>query len=114
MAKDNENDNKNSKVGKVTSTSATERVKKATAVDAVEKVKGAGAVAGVGGIQAPSARRATRLMSAEEREKYMQIITEEAKTLFKDKLPKDKLAQVENAVKMAIDAGLMPKDDQSK
>jgi hypothetical protein len=102
---------KNEEIEKVGSATKAERVKKAHEVDSVEKVKGAEAVRGVGSIES-TGRRATRLMTMEEREKYFQIISEEAQNLLGGKLGKDKISQVENAVKMAIDTGLL--DQQAK
>lgn len=61
------------------------------------------------------ARRPTRPMTAEEREHLFKLLNEEADKIFgADGLPESKRAQVEGAVKMALDASVVEIDEESE
>lgn len=95
------------KITGVTSTKGTKTVEGTEQVGAVTGVKattGIGATQGVGGIQK---RGATRTMSLAEREHLFNMVDEEAKKLFGNTVSPEKRKLVEDAVKMAIDSGLV-------
>lgn len=78
--------------------------------DAVKSVEGISATGGVGAVSraTSSGRRSTRLMTLEEREKLFALIDEEAnKLLASGKIPESKRQLVKEAVKMAVDSGLV-------
>lgn len=99
---------KNDSVGGVGSLRSSERVKSTENVEQVKGVESASSVSGVGRVGGSSPRRATRVMSLEEREKLFAMIEEEAeKLLGSAKIPASKRQLVTDAVKMAVDTGLM-------
>lgn len=64
-------------------------------------------------IGAGRVRKATRPLTAAEREHIFQLIDEEAKKLFGQKgLPESKKTTITNAVKMAIDAGIVDEAEE--
>ncbi|RMG44398.1 MAG: hypothetical protein D6719_01910 [Candidatus Dadabacteria bacterium] len=106
MAKDDKT------VGGVTSTKGTRGVKGTEAVSEVERVKKTEEVGRVGKVGAAGKRRPTRTMSSAEREELFRIINEEADKMFADSpIPPEEREAVKNAVKMAVDAGLIPEDE---
>lgn len=106
------NDKKDdSKIGGVKSTKETKNVDAAKEVSDVDRIKGAASVGSVGGIDGASKRRPTRTMSLEEREELFKMVKEEAGNLFgKAGVPQEKQDLLEEAVKMAIDSGLLPEE----
>jgi hypothetical protein len=77
-------------------------------VQTVQQVESTAAKTGVA-----RARRPTRPMTAEEREHLFKLLNEEADKLFgKDGLPESKRAEVEGAVKMALDASVVEIEDE--
>ena len=88
-------------------------IKGAGEVGAVGAVKGTGAVGATGGAGSISGNgsRATRVMSYAEREKIFKMVSEEAEKIFaKSKVSGEKQKLVADAVRMAIDSGLVPPD----
>lgn len=98
------------KIGSVQSTNEAARVKGAETVGNVEKVKGATAIGGIGSVGGISNRKPTKVMTLAEREQLFQMINEEADKLFKD-MPEDKRKIVSEAVKMAVDSGLVEEEE---
>ncbi len=97
------------KAGDVKSTEAADQVTGSGEVGAVGAVKGTG---GVGSASAASGstskRRATTVMSFAEREQLFQMVTEEATKMFAGtQMSDEKQKLVAEAVKMAIDSGLL-------
>ena len=93
-------------------TSGTERVDDPQAISSVGGVKPAGRVGEASGVGALNRRRLTREMTAEEREKLFKMINEEANKILSGVSAKKKEI-VADAVKMAIDGGLLPKEEQN-
>lgn len=105
------------KTGDVKSTEAADTVKGSTEVGAVGAVKGAGGVSGASATSAAGGkRRATVVMSYAEREQLFKMVSEEATKLFGgSKMSSEKQKLVADAVKMAIDSGLLgPEEKASK
>ncbi len=102
------------KIGRVKEADQTKEVKTTSAVTSVTKVKGAEAVSSTGAVGAVRARRPTRTMTIEERSKLFQMIDEEADKLMNEGgIPESRREVVKNAVKIAIDAGLV-EDEKGK
>ena len=102
------------KVTGVKSTKETSGVEGTEAVSGVADIK---ATAGVGGVRRTGTVgvRTTRTMTLAEREELLKLVNEEADKLFADgALPQSRRKAVESAVKMAIDAGLLPEDESGK
>jgi len=104
------------KIGGIEGTKVTTAVE---GTDVVGGVAGVKATTGVGGIQSAGAigkRRHTRSMTLAEREQLFQMINEEAEKLFGEGGMSDsQRTVVKNAVRMAVDAGLLDDDgDESK
>lgn len=107
------NDN-SKKIGGVSSTKHLKEVQKTESVSDVQAVDAASGVGRVHGVGSVQKRRATHVMSHAERENLMRMITEEADKLFVEgALPASKKALVASAVKMAVDAGILPPEDES-
>jgi hypothetical protein len=98
------------KTGDVKSTEAADHVKGSGEVGAVGAVKSAGSVSGAGaaGGVGGNKRRPTVVMSYAEREQLFKMVSEEATKLFSgSKMSGEKQKLVAEAVKMAIDSGLL-------
>ena len=103
------------KIGGIKSTKQTEDIEGTKRVSDVSGVKSATAIGSIGGAGDSSKRRATRTMTLEEREELFRIVKEEASSLFgKSGIPKEKQSILEDAVKMAIDSGLLEEDESEK
>lgn len=107
------------KIGGISSTSSTHGIQSTELVkgtQSVSEVKGVAATSGVGAVQAAGAigkRRPTRIMSIEERQQLLQTINEEAEKMFSSGiLPASKKEIITKAVKMAVDSGLLPEEDE--
>ncbi len=101
-----------SKVGGVQSTKRTAQVEGTDSISRVGQVKAATGVAGVKRAGAVNAQRMTRAMSVAEREEIFRLINEEAEKLASEGgLSPTRQKMVADAVKMAIDTGLLPSDD---
>lgn len=100
------------KVGGVGATRRTAGIQQTEAVGEVSKVKATSGVAGVRGTKGVGAARGTRTMTLAEREALLRMVDEEADELFKTSgLSAGKKEAVKAAVKMALDAGILPADD---
>jgi|GEM_PF-1557581 len=97
----------------VKSTEAADSVKGTGSVGAVSAVKQTGGVSASAAATGSTAkRRATVVMSYAEREQLFQMVTEEASKLFAgSKMSGEKQKIVADAVKMAIDSGLLASSD---
>ena len=111
MSEDNKK--KQSSISGVSRTSQTSQVDKTTGVDAVGAVKATSAVDGVGRAgRVDSTRQATRLMSNTERQALLSLIREEAEKMAAEGvLPQSTRAVAEEAVVMAVDAGLLTAEE---
>ena len=99
------------KIDGVTSTRQAESVKEALAVSEVQNVKATSGVGTVKSTGSVRSRQSTRVMSLEEREQLFKMIGEEADTLFKGSgMSEQRKQMVQNAVKMAVDAGLLEEE----
>lgn len=106
--KDKKND---AKIGGIKSTKQTQDVEGTQRVSDVTGVKSASSIGSIGGAGDSTKRRATRTMTLEEREELFKMVSEEASSLFgKSGMSKEKQSILEDAVKMAIDSGLLDKD----
>jgi hypothetical protein len=98
------------KVGGVKQTTQTEDVEGAESVGTVQKASGVGAVGSVSG----QGRKSTRTMTVADREKLFGMVAEEAERLFKKgQIPAEQREVIEEAVKIAIDAGLIDEEEES-
>lgn len=93
--------------------------KEAADVEGTEAVTGVGGVqatTGVGGVKGAGAvgkRRATRTMTMAEREQLFRMINEEADKMFNEQgIPAKQREVLANAVKMAVDVGIIPEDEE--
>lgn len=100
------------KIGGVESTREMTKVEGTEGVSGVEGVKKTSGVSGVGGVQGVSKRRPTRVMSFAEREQLFSMIQEEADKMFANaNLSEEQRKVVTDAVKMAVDAGIVGDED---
>ncbi len=103
------------KVGSVESSKTTETIEEAKGVGQVGAIQKTGAISGVGKVGEDSKRRPTRTMTLAEREMLFEMVNEEAKKLFGDsKVPPEQRKIIEDAVKMAIDSGLVDEDQSQE
>ncbi|NDC37156.1 MAG: hypothetical protein EBZ48_03785 [Proteobacteria bacterium] len=95
-------------------TDTAREISKAETVSEVGEVSGVQATTGIGGAAQAGGvgrRRPTRTMSLEEREQLFKMVNEEADKIFAQTGMSDsRKRSVTEAVKMAIDSGLMPDD----
>jgi len=103
------------KIGGVHGATETSAVEGTEVVGNVSGVKATTGVGGVGSAGAINKRRATRTMTLAEREQLFQMINEEAEKLFGEggMSPAQKNV-VKNAVRMAVDAGIVAEDEDSE
>ncbi len=105
--------NGDKKIGGVSGTKQLKEVHKTESIGDVKGVEATTGVSGVGQAGSVNKRRATHLMTPGEREALMKMISEEADKLFTEgALPASKKALVTSAVKMAVDAGILPPEDE--
>lgn len=103
---------KDSKIDKVGAASSSGKVKKTEAVTNVGAVKGAASIGAVRAVGAVGPRRATRIMTSEEREHLFKMINQEAEKMAKEgQISASRKEIVTDAVKMAVDSGLLSKED---
>ena len=101
------------KIDKVESTKGAQKIQDTKEVGEVAKVAGASSIASIGKAGEIGKRRATRIMTLEEREQIFKIVQEEAHKMFGNSgIPKEKQEMLEDAVKMAIDSGLLEADEE--
>lgn len=115
MTSDNNNSggDNSKKIGSVESSSRAKSIEKTqniAEVDAVKATSGISGLQGTGGIG--QKRKATRIMSAQEREQLLKMIDEEAEKLFKSgAMPNSKKELISTAVKMAVDTSIILEED---
>ena len=103
------------KLGGVTSTTEASGIQKTEGIGEVKGIQATTGVGGVGKAGAVGKRRSTRVMSLAEREALMNMIGEEAEKMFADgTLSASNKELVTNAVRMAVDAGLVSPEDEEK
>ncbi|MBX7137411.1 MAG: hypothetical protein K1X83_05455 [Oligoflexia bacterium] len=95
------------KVGEVTSTNRATEVEGTQAVGNVQGIKPTSAIGGVTKAGGIGKRGATRSMTMAEREELLRLIEEEAEDMFGKSASNANKQKVVNAVKMAVDIGLM-------
>lgn len=89
-------------VGKTQETESVKPTQEISEINKVESIKGVSGVSAVGEVGSVRMKKTTRLISPQERERLLQMITNEADSLFGEGDSKRKdVAQ--KAVKMAID-----------
>ncbi|MCB0334016.1 MAG: hypothetical protein KDD55_10990 [Bdellovibrionales bacterium] len=99
------------KVGGVENTKTTQQVEETKGIGQVGAIQKTGAISGVGKAGEGERRRPTRTMTVAEREKLFEMVNEEAKKLFNNSVvPPEQQKVIEDAVKMAIDSGLVDED----
>lgn len=109
------NKNDDGKIKGVKSTDKTSEVEKTKQVGSVKGVKATSSIGAIGGVTSVGGRRKTRTMTLEEREEIFRLINEEADKIFANSgLPKEKRDLVQNAVKMAVDSGLVDKENSEE
>jgi len=102
------------KIGGVQSTTTTTGVEGTEVVGGVAGVKATSGVGSVDGAGTVNRRRPTRTMTLAEREQLFQMINEEAEKLFGEgEMSPAQRNVVKNAVRMAVDAGLVDADEDS-
>lgn len=100
------------KLGGVKSTTHTPQIESTQAVTRVTSIQPTTGVGPVKGASAIGKRRATRVLTIEEREELLKLVTEEAdKMLSSGILPPQKKELVAQAVKMAVDASLVSEEE---
>lgn len=106
---------KDGKIGAVSRAGGSENVQSPDAVHSVGEVKATSGVGAVKSAGLSGKRRSTRIMSAAEREQLFKLINEEADKLFeKSGISEEKRSVLKNAVKMAVDSGLLEEDKKQK
>lgn len=105
---------KDSRIGKVGSTSRTKAVKETEAVAGVGAVKEVGKVDAVKAILGASRIDSVgRVVTKAEHAQIMKLISEEAETFFQEsQIPASKRKVIKDAVVMAVDAGLILNDEE--
>lgn len=104
----------NGKIGAIQGSRGAETVQRPESVGTIGEVK---ATSSVGSIKGPGGvkRRPTRIMSSDERNDLFRIINEEADKLFEgSKIPEEQRKALKEAVKMAVDSGLVEEESKSK
>ena len=98
-------------IGGIKGPSRTKNVDETREIQRVSRVAPTGSIGKVGTVQGIGRRQATRTMSLEEREELFKMIDEEAERMFGNGvLSPERRSIVQQAVKMAVDSGLMEKD----
>ncbi len=112
---DDKDKKRDSSIGSIKSTKQTQNVEGTKGVGDVSGIAGTSSIGSIGGAGDSTKRRATRAMSFEEREQLFKMVSEEASSLFgKAGMSKEKQSIIEDAVKMAIDSGLLEEEPQEK
>lgn len=97
------------KIGGVDATERAREVAQTEAVKGVQGIKPTAQVGGISGVTRLGKRGPTRIMSSAERDQLFKMIEEEADKLFGDS---EKAKEVKEAVKMAVDVGLVDEDEK--
>ncbi len=79
-----------------------------SSVDSVESVQNVSNVSGVNKVSGVRAKKITRIITAEEREKLFNMINEEADDIFGKNSKRGKVAK--SAVKMALDSAIIKEE----
>jgi len=99
------------KISGVTSTTEAQGVQGTEGIMGISGIRPTSGVRGVGAASSIGRRRATRVMTAAEREQLFNLISEEADKLESEGLiPKRQKETVTKAVRMAVDSGLIDDD----
>lgn len=113
MGNNEENNRGSKKIGGVESSKKAQEIRKTESIANVDSVKaatGVGSVQGSGGIN--SNRKATRTMSALEREQLLRLVDDEADKLFKSgAIAGANKELITKAVKMAVDSSIVLESD---
>lgn len=106
----------NGGIDKVSGTGASDIVKKIGKVDSVDEVAAVAKVGGVNKTGGVGGARITREMTTKEREQLFRIVDEEADKLFTGSttLGAKRKKLVQDAVKLAIDSGLLDAADEEE
>ncbi len=100
------------KISGVTSPTGTKGIESTEGVSGIKGIRPATGVGAAGSIGGVGRRRATRLMTAAEREHLFNMINEEADKLESQGIiPKGQKEAVSKAVRMAVDAGIVDGDE---
>ena len=101
------------KVDKVDPTNTGSRIEDTEAVSGISSIEGPSVIEGTGRVgRIMGRRRPTRTMTMEEREQLFRIINEEADKMFQSGgIPSEHREIVKDAVKMAVDSGLLTADE---
>jgi hypothetical protein len=109
------------KLDKIGGLEKTRRIIDPQAIKGVEQIDATHSVGATQAVGSARKRRPTRLMDLADREELLKIVEEEANKIFAaGTLPESKRSLVTEAVKMALDSGLLdesadlPKDDTIK
>jgi hypothetical protein len=107
---------KDSRIGKVGSTSRTKEVEETESIKGVDTVKDVARVDQVKAVQgASNIDQVGRVMTQAERAHIMKIVDEEAEMFFQNsQIPANKRKMIKDAVSMAVDAGLLLKEDEDE
>lgn len=101
------------KIGGVKNDPSASKVEDASRVGGIKNVSQIGQVGKTGSVGSIGRRRATRAITLEEREQLLRLINEVGEELFggPNGLSAEKRDIIESAARMAIDSGLMSKED---
>lgn len=103
------------KIGGIKGPKGTTSVESTDAVGNVGGVKATSSVGAIGRAGSIGQRRGTRTMTLQEREELFKMINEEADKMFKQSgMPPEKQRLVADAVKMAVDSGLIDDEDDEE
>lgn len=104
----------NSKIGGIKSTKRMSEIDSTQSVSEIDEVKKTSSVKAVGKVKNSTLNHTRRTLNIEEREKIFKLIEEEADRLFpENSMSNDKKQAIKDAVKMAIDAGILDESDAS-
>lgn len=103
------------KIGKISGSSGPKDIERAESVKGIKEVAPASGVGRVTGAGPIGKNRPTRIMSLAEREELLRMIDQEADKLFEGSgISSAKKRVIAEAVKMAIDSGLVAEEDEGK
>ncbi len=104
------------KVGAVQATRPGSEIERTEGVGSVGSIQPTSGIMGTRGVGGVAKRRPTRVMTNEDREQLLKMVTEEAERLFgkNTNIPAERREIIEEAVKMTIEASLTEAETSPK
>jgi len=104
------------KIGAVQATRPGSEIERTEGVGSVGTVQPTSGIMGTRGVGSATKRRPTRVMTNEDREQLLKMVTEEAERLFgkNSAMPAERREIIEEAVKMTIEASLSEEETPKK